>query len=165
MKYRKKPVVIEAFKLNSRGLIGEEWFWDAVSENRIITYNFGKNYPQDAWCEIKTLEGIMVAKTGDYIIRGVEGEIYPCKPDIFEKTYEVTSQQSQLDDNQKIVLEWLKQTAPTGKPMQVVFWMMNNAAWGHLDELRDPLMELTDKQQFEVLAAFAQWGLEQEEAE
>ena len=165
MKYRKKPVVIEAFKSNSRGLIGEEWFWDAVSENRIITYNFGKNYPQDAWCEIKTLEGIMVAKTGDYIIRGVEGEIYPCKPDIFEKTYEVTSQQSQLDDNQKIVLEWLKQTAPTGKPMQVVFWMMNNAAWGHLDELRDPLMELTDKQQFEVLAAFAQWGLEQEEAE
>ncbi|WP_242478282.1 hypothetical protein [Enterococcus faecium] len=164
MKYRKKPVVVEAFKLNSRGLIGEEWFWDAVSENRIIIYNFGKNYPQDAWCEIKTLEGIMVAKTGDYIIRGVEGEIYPCKPDIFEKTYEVASQQSQLDDNQKIVLEWLKQTAPTGKPMQVVFWMMNNAAWGYLDELRDPLMELTDKQQFEILAAFAQWGLEQEEA-
>lgn len=71
--------------------------------------------------------------------------------------------QPQLNDNQKIVLEWLKLTAPTGKPMQVVFWMMNNAAWGHLDELRDPLMELTDKQQFEVLLAFAQWGLEQEE--
>lgn len=45
--------------------------------------------------------------------------------------------------------------------MQVVFWMMNNAAWGHIDKLRDSLMELTDKQQFEVLAAFAQWGLEQ----
>ncbi|MDB7104131.1 hypothetical protein ABHA38_11470 [Enterococcus faecium] len=71
----------------------------------------------------------------------------------------------QLNDNQQIVLEWLKLTAPTGKPMQVVFWMMNNAAWGHLDELRDPLMELTDKQQFEVLTAFAQWGLEQEEKE
>ena len=71
----------------------------------------------------------------------------------------------QLNDNQQIVLEWLKLTAPTGKPMQVVFWMMNNAAWGHLDELRDPLMELTDKQQFEVLTAFARWGLEQEEKE
>ena len=71
--------------------------------------------------------------------------------------------QPQLNDNQKIVLEWLKLNAPTGKPMQVVFWMMNNAAWGHLDELRDPLMELTDKQQFEVLSAFAQWGLEREE--
>ncbi len=67
-----------------------------------------------------------------------------------------------LNDNQKVVLEWLKLTAPTGKPMQVVFWMMNNVAWGHLDELRDPLLELTDDQQFEVLAAFAQWGLEQE---
>ncbi|MGH1757295.1 hypothetical protein [Enterococcus hirae] len=71
----------------------------------------------------------------------------------------------ELNDNQKIVLEWLKQTAPTGKPMQVVFWMMNNAAWGYLDGLRDPLMELTDKQQFEILAAFAQWELGQEEAE
>ena len=70
--------------------------------------------------------------------------------------------QPQLNENQTIVLEWLKLNAPTGKPMQVVFWMMNNAAWGHLDKLRDPLMELTDKQQFEVLAAFAQWG-EQEE--
>ncbi|MGC4707573.1 hypothetical protein ACOY2N_12660 [Enterococcus faecium] len=55
----------------------------------VVSINFGKNYPQDAWCEIKTLEGVMVAKTGDYIIQGVEGEIYPCKPDIFEKTYEV----------------------------------------------------------------------------
>lgn len=72
--------------------------------------------------------------------------------------------QPQLNENQQIVLEWLKLTAPTGKPMQVVFWMMNNAAWGQLDELWEPLMELTDKEQFEVLAAFAQWGLEQEEA-
>ncbi|MGQ4068481.1 hypothetical protein ACSQ34_12245 [Enterococcus mundtii] len=72
------------------------------------------------------------------------------------------SEEIELNDNQKVVLEWLKLTAPTGKPMQVVFWMMNNAAWGHLDELRDPLLELTDDQQFEVLAAFAQWGLEQE---
>ena len=69
-----------------------------------------------------------------------------------------------LTDDQQVVLEWLKLTASTGKPMQVVFLMVNNAAWGHLDELRGPLMELTDKQQFEVLAAFAQWGLEQEEA-
>lgn len=77
---------------------------------------------------------------------------------------ELLASNIQLNDNQKIVFEWLKLTAPTGKPMQVVFWMMNNAAWGHLDELRDPLMELTDKQQFEVLTAFVQWGLEQEES-
>lgn len=74
----------------------------------------------------------------------------------------VDALQPELNDNQKVVLEWLKLSAPTGKPMQVVFWMMNNVAWGHLDELRDPMLELTDDQQFEVLAAFAQWGLEQE---
>lgn len=162
MKYRKKPVVIEAFKLNSRGLIGEEWFWDAVSENRIIIYNFGKNYPQDAWCEIKTLEGIMVAKTGDYIIRGVEGEIYPCKPDIFEKTYEVASQQSQLDDNQKIVLEWLKSNRNSLKIPMLAFYELAELA----DENTNlAYHQLDSKQEIEVLAAFAQWGLGQEEAE
>lgn len=88
MRYRKKPIVIEAFQLNERGLVGEDWFWDAVTNNDIITHDFGKFYENPAWCEIKTLEGVMVAQTGDYIIRGVNGEIYPCKPDIFEKTYE-----------------------------------------------------------------------------
>lgn len=86
-KYIKKPVVVDAFLLNERGLVGEDWFWDAVTENTIITHNFGY-YPDPAWCEIKTLEGVMVAKAGDYIIRGVNGEIYPCKADIFYKTYE-----------------------------------------------------------------------------
>ena len=42
MKYRKKPVVIEAFQLNERGLVGEDWFWDAVSNNDIIKNDFGK---------------------------------------------------------------------------------------------------------------------------
>ena len=89
MKYKKKPVTIEAFQLNDRGLISEDWFWDAVSQNTIIIHNFGKYNDEAAWCEIKTLEGTMVANPGDYIIKGVKGEIYPCKPDIFEKTYEV----------------------------------------------------------------------------
>ena len=89
MKYRKKPVIVEAFLLNERGLVGEDWFWDAVTRNDIITHCFGKHYHEPAWCEIKTLEGVMIARAGDYIIRGVNGEIYPCKADIFEKTYEV----------------------------------------------------------------------------
>ena len=93
-KYRKNPVVIEAFQLNERGLVGEDWFWDAVSSNEIITHDFGKYHLEPAWCEIKTLEGTMVAKAGDYIIRGVNGEIYPCKPDIFEKTYEYIGKDS-----------------------------------------------------------------------
>ena len=87
-KYRKKPVVIEAFQLNARGLVGEDWFWNAVSENTIVTHDFGKYYPNPAWCEIKTLEGTMIAQAGDYIILGVNGEIYPCKSEIFHVSYE-----------------------------------------------------------------------------
>lgn len=89
MKYIKKPVVIEAFQLNEGGLVTENWFWDAVVRNDIIIHNFDRlsafNPP---WCEIKTYEGTMVAKAGDYIIKGIKGEIYPCKADIFEETYE-----------------------------------------------------------------------------
>lgn len=87
-KYRKKPVVIDAFLLNERGLVGEDWFWDAVSNNTIITHDFGKYHAGAAWCEIKTLEGTMVARTGDYIIKGVNGEIYPCKADVFVEIYD-----------------------------------------------------------------------------
>lgn len=91
MKFRKKPIVIEAFKLNERGLVKEDWFWDAVKKDNIILHHFDfEEYdPEPAWCEIKTLEGTMIAKAGDYIIQGVNGEIYPCKANIFEKTYEV----------------------------------------------------------------------------
>ena len=81
MRYRKKPVVIEAFQLNPNGTVRANWFLDAVSNSTIIVHS--------TYCEIKTLEGIMRANLGDYIIRGVNGEIYPCKPDIFEKTYEL----------------------------------------------------------------------------
>ena len=88
MKFRKKPVVVEAFQLNERGLVGEDWFWNAVSENKVITHDFGKFNQNPAWCEIKTLEGTMIAKAGDFIIRGVQGELYPCKADIFMATYE-----------------------------------------------------------------------------
>lgn len=71
--------------------------------------------------------------------------------------------QPQLNENQQIVLDWLKLQAPTAKPMQVIFWMMNNAAWGKLDELRKPIMHLTDKQQAQVLEVFSRWAQEQEE--
>ena len=83
-KYRKKPVVIEAFLL---GVDDEpEWFKDAVKAGVVKEYNFGHGTTA---CKIRTLEGEMVRLGGvDYIIRGVEGELYPCKPDIFEKTYE-----------------------------------------------------------------------------
>ena len=102
-KFRKKPVVIEAFRLNERGLIGEDWFWDAVTRNDIVTHCFGKHEPDPAWCEIKTLEGTMIANAGDYIIRGVHGEIYPCKADIFQKIYT----EDKPKTNAVTVQEWI----------------------------------------------------------
>ena len=87
--YRKKPVVIEAFKLESRYLNWPEWAHDALTKNEIISHNMGKFFipSEPSFIEIKTLKGVMRAVIGDYIIRGVKGEIYPCKPDIFEMTY------------------------------------------------------------------------------
>ena len=92
MKYRKKPVVVEAFLLDERGLVSEDWFWEAVSRYDIMIHCFGEYCTDPAWCEIKTLEGTMIARAGDYIIQGVNGEIYPCKADIFEKTYEIANE-------------------------------------------------------------------------
>lgn len=78
MKFRKKPVVIEAFRywIDNR----PDWFCDKVSTSEIVTY--------ETHCDIHTLEGVMRGEYGDYIIQGVKGEIYPCKPDIFAATYE-----------------------------------------------------------------------------
>ena len=85
-KFRKKPIVIEAFKL------GEEWpdWWaDAVSQNRVTTHNTdGRWRDGPDYALISTLEGLMRADKGDWIIKGVVGEIYPCKPEIFDATYE-----------------------------------------------------------------------------
>ena len=78
MEYRKKPVVVEAFRngFDER----PEWIDDAIIEGKIRDVN--------GVLAITTLEGIMNADIGDYVIKGVKGEIYPCKPDIFEQTYE-----------------------------------------------------------------------------
>ena len=88
--YRKKPVVIEAFKygIDNR----PDWFNDKVTTNEIVTYvGYDLRSPEEFYCEIKTLEGIMRGDYEDYIIQGIKGEIYPCKPDIFEATYEIVN--------------------------------------------------------------------------
>lgn len=84
MKYRKKLVIIEAiqFEDNSDRIIEIHEFMGGDT----IRVNYeDKDNP---YLKIETLEGIMKASVGDYIIKGVNGEFYPCKPDIFEKTYE-----------------------------------------------------------------------------
>ena len=82
MKYRKLPVVVDVFKIGVDYI--PNWFRSKVASNEIILHNeHGKIY-----CDIKTLEGIMRGDYGDYIVKGIDGEIYPCKPNIFDKIYE-----------------------------------------------------------------------------
>ena len=79
--YRKKPVVIEAIQWT-----GTVASWDEVCEFLPVPEK-GHGIESDT-VVIHTLEGDMRASVGDWIIRGVKGEVYPCKPDIFEATYE-----------------------------------------------------------------------------
>lgn len=89
MKYRKKPVVIEAVQFlgfsekNGQVVLSERPAW--------LVEQFGKDivfFDEENTLTIKTLEGNHTASIGDYIIKGVKGELYPCKPDIFEQTYD-----------------------------------------------------------------------------
>jgi len=77
--FRKKPVTIEAI------------FWNGENLPQVMQFlgkEIGGYMTEDCAIPIKTLEGTMTAQVGDWIIRGVKGELYPCKPDIFEATYE-----------------------------------------------------------------------------
>lgn len=94
LKWRKKPVVIEAFQMTRErresNLEWPDWMHRAWQKERDEE---GALYPsvpgtRDGTLTIRTLEGEHLVWWGDYIIRGVKGELYPCKPDIFEMTYE-----------------------------------------------------------------------------
>lgn len=90
MKYRKKPVVIEAIQWNGDNLNEiKEFVGESLDYSIIDTaWKVGKGAPH-VLMKIHTLEGDYECTKGDYIIKGVQGEFYPCKPDIFEQTYEV----------------------------------------------------------------------------
>lgn len=79
-RYRKKPVVVDAWQIGSSEL-WPEWLKEAVRCS--VLRECG------SWWWVKTLEGPLFGGMGDYIIKGIEGELYPCKPDIFRQTYEV----------------------------------------------------------------------------
>jgi len=83
-KFRKKPVVIEAVQFTRMN-------WEAVqsfTQGEAHTLTIEKRMDGKCTCIIPTLEGQHIATEGDWIIKGVQGEYYPCKPDIFEQTYE-----------------------------------------------------------------------------
>lgn len=95
MKYRKKPIIVEAFQYDGdlKGTNGEyyipQWAVTAYEDGSL----FYKEY-LDLVCLLfcKTLEGNMLVSVGDYVIRGIKGELYPCKSDIFEMTYDLVEE-------------------------------------------------------------------------
>lgn len=85
--FRKRPVVIEAWLLDFRKWNQKPlWLYDAIMAGQV--WMQGGSAP---YLTIQTLEGEMRAEPGDWIIQGVAGELYPCKPDIFAATYEAVA--------------------------------------------------------------------------
>jgi len=82
MRFRKRPLEIDAFQLTEEFFTGEHPNPLHPKDSRIV-YN-----PLLRVATIETLEGVMTASIGDWIITGIAGELYPCRNDIFEKTYE-----------------------------------------------------------------------------
>ncbi|QGH72779.1 MAG: PGDYG protein [Podoviridae sp. ctLUJ1] len=98
-KFQKKPVVVEAMQFHGQG---------DENATELLSWmgNAGEWDNETSQLEIHTLEGIMTASEGDWIIKGVNGEFYPCKPDIFEKTYgAVDTCTHQLDHIDRVVIE------------------------------------------------------------
>ena len=95
-RFRKKPVIIEAFQMTREARADNKdwpsWLHEAWNKNRTeVGALYPSQFPDSDGTdelEIFTLENPMRVSFGDWIIRGVQGELYPCKPDIFEATYE-----------------------------------------------------------------------------
>jgi len=89
MKYRKKPVIIEAFQMTRSRMTDRsdwpEWLHEALDKP---TVEFGSLCFVESTFLLTTPEGILAINADDWVIRGVQGELYPIKPDIFEMTYE-----------------------------------------------------------------------------
>lgn len=84
MRVRKKPITVQAWENKPQEHTNEfpRWLLDAAASDIIEQHEDGHMF-------INTLEGKMRAEIGDFIIQGVNGELYPCKPDIFHKTYDI----------------------------------------------------------------------------
>lgn len=112
-KFRKKPVVIEAVQFDGSNMIEIFNFIGKSVDENIIIHNLSVNHKENKnYCShisIPTLEGQMRADPGDWIIKGIKGEFYPCKPDIFEQTYDFTTEEKvaeiKISEIQKVNLK------------------------------------------------------------
>lgn len=91
MKFRKKPVVIEAIQF-TRKSFNDIVKWIDAERTTMVEWDYDSKIDDDTYIVIKTLEGNMKVNLTDWVIRGVKGEFYPCKDDIFKMTYEECSE-------------------------------------------------------------------------
>ena len=102
-KFKKKPVEIEAIQYTGKNDFEiSKWSNDLVYPSPVLEP--AENNPSGSYLQIKTLEGVMTAIVGDWIIKGVKGEFYPCKNDIFLMSYDVVIPKK-VQDAQKFLQE------------------------------------------------------------
>jgi len=93
MKYRKKPLVIEALQWTGNDTLDWQRFYDFCKDVNGVSQLTGPHPVSEnstlSRVSIVTSEGVLFAEPGDWIIKGIQGEFYPCKPDIFAATYEL----------------------------------------------------------------------------
>ena len=82
--FTKKPVTIEAVQFRIGEIPGDPLVHEGIGAGKLV-------FVEDGTCEIRTTEGVMTARDGDWIIRGIEGEFYPCRDSVFQATYTVAS--------------------------------------------------------------------------
>ena len=107
MKYRKKPVVVEAFQIKPHGGV-PAWFMDAVKAGDARPHPGQEDsiMRADRPCIVRTLHGEVEAMPGDWIVKGPQGDIYPVKPDTFEMTFERISKWADKMAEQGVTNEW-----------------------------------------------------------
>jgi hypothetical protein len=148
-RYRKKPIEVEAFLFGVDNM--PDWFMDKVTSKDVVLHRIpfdesrARNYGQ-MYCYIKTLEGTMQAYEGkDYIIKGIKGEIYPCKVDVFESTYEIPTADVAPKSEFEALFEKLKVRECSNS---VCAWCVHATAYGRRNEECDkPYIDKNGKEQ------------------
>ena len=137
-KYKKKPVVIEAVQYTKH------------NKDKLIEFlGLSKEYNLDVLI-IKTLEGDMKASYGDYIIKGVKGEFYPCKPDIFKETYEEVKEEETIIESIMVLIEKEVKLQLEKYPFTTISHFNCYLNPKMVEQLREEVMQLSGKRIVEL---------------
>lgn len=124
MIYQKKPVKIESFRLGYEDI--PLWFQNAIKDNFVSNIDAFLQAANET-IKIKTLEGTMTAQKGDWIIKGIQGEIYPCKDEIFRETYDLVNlMHIKIGDDLSGQIIYIGETSYLGKDIEDIIVVDDN---------------------------------------